>query len=81
MGNEFVDVASGEGSFEEEHDVFNHVFVGDEVEEGGEGFDCLGAKVLEFCNKLCVGGGLRTCCVSNGEKKVVVASRRAVLNK
>jgi len=35
LGEEFVDVAAGECAFEEEHDVFDHVFVGDEVEEGG----------------------------------------------
>ena len=48
LGDEFVNVTAGEGSFEEEHDVFDHVFVGDEVDEGREGFDCLGAEVFDF---------------------------------
>jgi len=55
LGNEFVNVTAGECAFEEEHDVFDHVFVGDEVEEGGEGFDCLGAEVFEFGDQLCCG--------------------------
>jgi hypothetical protein len=52
LGEEFVDVAAGESAFEEEHDIFDHVLVGDEVEEGGEGFDCLGADVFEFGHEL-----------------------------
>mmetsp|Transcript_316 Transcript_316/g.590 ORF Transcript_316/g.590 Transcript_316/m.590 type:complete len:337 (-) Transcript_316:267-1277(-) len=52
LGDEFVDVAATEGTLEEEHDVFDHVFVGDEVEEGGEGFDGLGAQILEFAYQL-----------------------------
>ena len=49
---EFVDVTSRQGTLEEKHDVLNHVLVGNEVEEGGEGFDCLGAYILELGHKL-----------------------------
>mmetsp|Transcript_18742 Transcript_18742/g.38511 ORF Transcript_18742/g.38511 Transcript_18742/m.38511 type:complete len:274 (+) Transcript_18742:577-1398(+) len=52
LGNELVDVATGQGTFQEEHDVLDHVFVRDEVEEGREGLDGLGAEVLEFRHQL-----------------------------
>mmetsp|Transcript_14289 Transcript_14289/g.20287 ORF Transcript_14289/g.20287 Transcript_14289/m.20287 type:complete len:259 (-) Transcript_14289:92-868(-) len=48
LSDEFVNVTAGECALEEEHDVFNHVFVGDKVDKGGEGFDCLGTEVFDF---------------------------------
>jgi hypothetical protein len=49
---EFVDVTSGEGTLEKEHNIFNHVLVGDEIEESCERLNSLGANILEFCDKL-----------------------------
>mmetsp|Transcript_9545 Transcript_9545/g.20728 ORF Transcript_9545/g.20728 Transcript_9545/m.20728 type:complete len:296 (-) Transcript_9545:327-1214(-) len=52
LSYELVDVAATEGAFEKEHDVFDHVLIGDEVKEGGEGLDGLRAEVLEFSHQL-----------------------------
>ena len=52
LGEELVDSTTGEGPFEQEHDVLNHVLVGDKVHEGGHGFDGLSAKVLELIHEL-----------------------------
>mmetsp|Transcript_14589 Transcript_14589/g.22090 ORF Transcript_14589/g.22090 Transcript_14589/m.22090 type:complete len:274 (-) Transcript_14589:228-1049(-) len=60
LGEEFVDVAAGECSLEEEHDVLNHVFVGDEVEEGSEGLNCLCADIFELGYELINSSTLKT---------------------
>ena len=48
LSYELVYVTSAEGPLEEEHDVFDHVLIGDEVKKGGERLNGLRAKVLEF---------------------------------
>jgi hypothetical protein len=53
LGDELVDVTATEGSFKKEHDIFNHVFIGDKVEESIERLNGLGTKVLEFSYELC----------------------------
>jgi hypothetical protein len=52
LPDELVDVAPGEGAFEEEHHVVDHVLVRDVVEERGQRLHRVGAQVLELAHQL-----------------------------
>lgn len=52
LSNEFINISAAEGAFKKEHDVLDHVFVGDEIQKSGEGLNGLGSKVLEFGDEL-----------------------------
>jgi hypothetical protein len=52
LSNELINVTSREGSLEQEHNVLNHVLVGNEIKEGGERLDGLCSQVFELDNKL-----------------------------
>ena len=50
--DELVDITARKGSLEQEHDILNHVLVGDKVKELRKRLDSLGSQVLELNNKL-----------------------------
>jgi len=50
--NELIDITTTKSSLEQEHDILDHVFVGNEVEESRKRFYCLCPQVLEFCDQL-----------------------------
>jgi len=52
LSNELINITSREGSLEQEHDVLNHVLVGDKVKEGRKRLNSLGSQVFELDNKL-----------------------------
>lgn len=47
-----VDITTAQSTLEQKHNILNHVFVSDEVKEGGKWLNSLRSKVLEFSNKL-----------------------------
>ena len=48
----FIDIPATQRSLEKEHDILDHVFIGDEVEESGQRFNSLSTQILELCYKL-----------------------------
>ena len=50
--NKFVDITTGKGSFEQEHNILNHILVRDEIKELREGLYCLSTQILKLTHKL-----------------------------
>ena len=52
LSNELINVSATEGTLKKEHNILNHVFISDEIQESGERLNSLSSQVLEFSDEL-----------------------------
>jgi hypothetical protein len=50
--DKFVDITTGKGPLEQEHNILNHILVSNEIKELSEGLHCLSSQILKFTHKL-----------------------------